>query len=402
MTFTFMFHRNFLILFFSQILSFTAAPITIFLSGIIGTNMIEDKSFSTLPTALMIVGTALGSIFASYIMSIKGRKFGFMLATIITSGSALFASYAVYENLFLIYCISNFLIGIGHAFVAQYRFAAAESVKRELVPTSISIILFASMIGALIGPNIASLTKNIIPNVIYSGSYVFLSILTITPFFFFMFYKNEKVISITNIANYDGRTYLKIFLQPKFIQAVVTSGLAYCIMSFLMTATPISMHIHNHISLGKTGFVIMFHILAMFLPSLITGNLIKKYGHNNIMYIGVFFLFVSILTNFIDQTLINYFIGLILLGLGWNFLFISGTSLLITSYKPEEKFRAQGMNDFIVFTTQAIGALSAGLLLSFFGWKLINLLCIPLLIIIFFTIFILNKRYELITKRLNL
>ena len=185
-----MFHRNFIILFFSQIFSFTAAPITIFLSGIISINMIEDKSFATMPAALMIVGTALGSIFASYIMSIKGRKFGFMLATIITSGSALIASYSVFENLFLIYCIANFLIGIGHAFVAQYRFAAAESVNREFVPTSISIILFASMIGALIAPNAATLTKNIIPGIMYSGSYIFLSILTIIPFFLFIFYKN--------------------------------------------------------------------------------------------------------------------------------------------------------------------------------------------------------------------
>ena len=113
-------------------------------------------------------------------------------------------------------------------------------------------------------------------------------------------------------------TYLEFFLQPKFIQAVVCSGLAYCTMSFLMTATPISMHIHNNISLGKTGFVIMFHILAMFLPSLITGNLIKKFGNNKIMYMGVLILLISIFFNFINQTFYNYFIGLILLGLGWN------------------------------------------------------------------------------------
>ena len=165
-----------------------------------------------------------------------------------------------------------------------------------------------------------------------------------------------------------------------------------------MTATPISMHIHNHISLGETGFVIMFHILAMFLPSLITGNLIKKFGYSKMIYAGVLFCVLTILFNFINQTFLNYFIGLILLGLGWNFLFISGTSLLITSYKSEEKFRAQGMNDFIVFTTQAIGALSAGLLLSIFGWRLINILCIPLLIIIFFTVFISNKKNKSIAK----
>jgi MFS family permease len=254
------------------------------------------------------------------------------------------------------------------------------------------------MIGALIGPNVATLTKDLIPSVIYSGSYIFLSILTIIPFFLFLFYSNEKLTTFYKTKSYNGRNYLDLFLQPKFIQAVVVSGLAYCTMSFLMTATPISMHVLNHISLEKTGFVIIFHILAMFLPSLITGNLIKKFGNNNIMYSGVVILFISILFNFYDQSFFNYLVGLILLGLGWNFLFIAGTSLLITSYEPEEKFRAQGMNDFIVFSTQALGALTAGLLLSFFGWKLINILCIPLLIIIILTIFISDKKQKSIIK----
>ena len=393
-----MFNKNLVILALSQIFSFTAAPITVFLSGIIGSNMIDEKSLATLPAALMIVGTALGSIFAAYLMSIKGRKFGFMLATIITSCSALIASYSVYENLFITYCMSNFFIGVGHAFVSQYRFAAAESVDREFIPTAISIILFASMIGALIGPNVATITKDIIPSMIYSGSYIFLSILTFIPFFLFIFYTDEKQISLNKKTNYIGRTYLQLFLQPKFIQAVVASGLAYCTMSFLMTATPISMHIHNNISLGKTSFVIIFHILAMFIPSLITGNLIKRFGINRIMYAGVTILFISIFFNFINQGFINYLIGLMLLGLGWNFLFIAGTSLLMTSYSPEEKFRAQGLNDFVVFSTQAIGALSAGFLLSFLGWKLINLLCIPLLIIILLTILFSENRHKSIEK----
>ena len=387
-----MFSKNLIVLSLCQIFSFTAAPITVFLSGIIGSIMISNKALATLPVALMIIGTAIGSIFASYIMSIVGRKLGFMFGTIITSVSALIASYSINENIFFIYCLSNFFIGIGHSFVAQYRFAAAESVKKEFAPTAISLVLFASMIGALIGPNVATFSKNLIPSSIYSGSYLLLSALTIIPFFLFLFYSNEKVISASKSKYYTGRTYLELFLQPRFIQAVVGSGLAYCVMSFLMTATPISMHIHNQISLGKTGIVIMFHILAMFLPSLITGTLIKKFGNNIIMHCGVIVLLISIFFNFIDQSFFNYFLGLILLGLGWNFLFISSTSLLLTSYNSNEKFRAQGLNDFFVFSTQAVGALSAGFLLSLFGWKFINLMCIPLLIIIVCTIIISENR----------
>ena len=393
-----MFNKNFKVIFFSQVFSFTAAPITVFLSGIISSTMINEKNLATLPAALMIIGTAIGSIIASYIMSIKGRKFGFMLASVISSFSALIASYSIYENLFILYCLSNFFIGIGHAFVAQYRFAAAESVKKEYAPTAISLILFASMIGALVGPNVATFTKDVIPSALYSGSYVFLSMLTIIPFFAFIFYSNEEIIIKDKTKYYNGRRYIELFLQPKFIQAVVASGLAYCTMSFLMTATPISMHIHQHISLSKTGFVIMLHILAMFVPSLITGNLIKKYGINNVMYSGVIILLMSIFFNFINQNFYNYLIALILLGLGWNFLFISGTALLMSSYRPEEKFRAQGLNDFIVFSTQALGALSAGLILNILGWQLINLICIPFLIIIILTIIISEHRQKSILK----
>ena len=203
--------------------------------------------------------------------------------------------------------MSNYLIGIGHAFVAQYRFAAAESVDKKYAPTAISYILFASMIGALIGPNVANLTKNLLTDVIYTGSYIFLSILTVIPFFLLLFYSNEKNNSVNSRQNYYGRTYIQLFLQPKFIQAVVASGFAYCTMSFLMTATPISMHIHNNISIGQTSIVIMFHILAMFMPSLITGSLIKKFGHNKIMYSGIVLLFFSIFFNFINQNFYNYF-----------------------------------------------------------------------------------------------
>ena len=194
---------------------------------------------------------------------------------------------------------------------------------------------------------------------------------------------------------------MELLFQPKFIQAVVASGLAYCIMSFLMTATPISMHMHNNISIGKTGIVIIFHLVGMFIPSLFTGSLIKRFGHNRIMYSGVIILFFSIIINFVDQNFYNYFFSLILLGLGWNFLFISGSSLLIISYRPEEKFRAQGLNDFMVFGTQAIGALSAGFFLNIFGWKLINLICIPLLIIIILTIYISENRIKSRKKNSN-
>ena len=145
------------------------------------------------------------------------------------------------------------------------------------------------------------------------------------------------------------------------------------------------MHLMEKISLSKTGFVIQLHIAAMFLPSLVTGNLIKRFGHSKIMYVGVLLFLVTIITSLFEQNYINYLVALIFLGLGWNFLFISGTSLLVLNYKEEERFRAQGFNDFIVFSVQATASLTAGIVLSFTSWKIMNILCIPFLIIIIFT-----------------
>jgi len=155
------------------------------------------------------------------------------------------------------------------------------------------------------------------------------------------------------------------------------------------------MHVMEKMSLDKTGLVLQFHVLFMFLPSLITAHLIKKFGHSNIMYIGVLFLVVTIILSLFKQTYANYMVALIFLGLGWNFLFISGTSLVVLTYKEEEKFKAQGINDLIVFTTMALASLSAGILLSLTSWKTMNLICIPFLALIVFS----TLRADLISKK---
>ena len=155
-------------------------------------------------------------------------------------------------------------------------------------------------------------------------------------------------------------------------------------MSFLMTATPISMHINDNMSLNSTSFVIQLHIISMFLPALVTGNLIKNLDTAKLC-IGVLFFIITIFLSYLDQTVTNYLFSLIFLGLGWNFLFISGTSLLVLNYREEERFRAQGFNDFIVFSIQVIMCLTAGVVLSYTSWKTMNMLCIPFLIIIIFT-----------------
>ena len=378
-------NKNLWLLILSQIFAFTAAPVTVFLSGIIGSQFSPIKSLATLPMALSIVGIAIFAFFAAKIMSIIGRRAGFILASVGSSLAALMASYSIIIESFLLFNLGCFLLGAGVAFSHQYRFAAVETVSKDMAPRAISIILLAGIGSAFIGPNLANISKEIISDHLYAGSYVALAILTLSSTIFLLFYEDNHRPS--NFVKKNTRSYFELIGQPRFLQALIASSFAYAVMSFLMTATPISMHVMEKISLAKTGLVIQLHIAAMFLPSLITGNLIKKFGHSKIMYSGVLLFSITILTSLFEQNFINYLIALIFLGFGWNFLFISGTSLLVLSYKEEEKFKAQGFNDLIVYTVQAIASLSAGIFISLTSWKTMNLVCIIFLIIIVISTF---------------
>ncbi len=373
-------NKNLLLLILSQIFAFTAAPVTVFLSGIIGSKFSPIKSLATLPMALSVVGIAFFAFFAAKLMSIIGRKLGFIYASIGTSLASVLTAYSVIIESFVLYNLGCFLIGGGIAFSHQYRFAAVEVVDKDYAPKAISIILLAGIGSAFIGPNIANISKEFISNHIYAGSYLALAALSISSIIFLFFFQESKKTS--NNQYKTGRSFFELMSQPRFLQALVASAFAYAVMTFLMTATPISMHLMEKISLSKTGFVIQLHIAAMFLPSLVTGNLVKRFGHSKIMYTGVLLFLVTIIISLFEQNFINYLIALIFLGLGWNFLFISGTSLLVLCYREEEKFRAQGYNDLIVYTIQAAASLSAGIFLSLTSWKTMNLICLIFLIII--------------------
>ena len=373
-------NKNLWLLILSQIFAFTAAPVTVFLSGIIGSQFSPIKSLATLPMALSIVGVAIFAIFAAKLMSIIGRRAGFIFASVGSSLAALMAAYSIIIESFLLFNLGCFLLGAGVAFSHQYRFAAVETVSKDMAPKAISIILLAGIGSAFIGPNLANISKEIIPEHLYAGSYIALAILTLSSTIFLLFYKDNH--KPNNFVKKDTRSYFELISQPRFLQALIASAFAYAVMSFLMTATPISMHVMEKISLSKTGLVIQLHIAAMFLPSLITGNLIKKFGHSKIMYAGVVLFSITILTSLFEQNFVNYLTALVFLGFGWNFLFISGTSLLVLTYKEDEKFKAQGFNDLIVYSIQAVASLSAGIFLNLTNWKTMNLICIIFLIII--------------------
>ena len=379
-------NRNLSLLISSQVFGFTAANVTVFLSGIIGSQLSTIKSLATFPPSIYVVGIAISTIFAAKVMSIIGRRLGFVLASIGSSLACLLAAYSIFINSFIIFSFSCFLLGTGMAFIHQYRFAAAETVEKDKAPKAVSMLLLAGIVSAFIGITLANKTKDLISDHVYVGSYIALACLTIMPAIFLSFYKNSKITNKNNSTYSNVRTYKEFVSDPKFLQAMVAATFGYVVMAFLMTATPISMHYFHKLSVDKVGLVIQFHVLGMFLPSLFTGNLIKRFGFSNIMYLGVFFYALTISLSLFEPTFINYFASLLFLGIGWNFLYISGTSLLVTTYNEQEKFKAQGFNDLIVFSATAIGSLSAGILISLLSWKIVNFMCIPFLIIILFVI----------------
>ncbi len=386
-------NKNLWLLTLSQIFSFTAAPVTVFLSGIIGSQISPVKSLATLPMSISVVGIAIGAIVATKVMSAIGRKYGFIFASLGNSSVSILAAYSIFNQNFFLFCFANFFIGIGMAFTHQYRFAAAESVEKNMAPKAISIILFGGIISAFLGPSLANYSKDLISENLYVGSYLALALLTFIPAILFLFYESKSKIK-TNLK-YKGRSYLQIISQPKFLQAVTASAFGYAIMTFLMTATPISMHVMENMSLSKTSIVIQFHVASMFLPSLLTGHLIKKFGHSIVIYAGLFLYSITLITSFFEQSFFNYMFALIFLGLGWNFLFISGTSLLVLTYKEEEKYKVQGLNDFIVYSVHAVGSLSAGIFIALTNWKIMNIICIPFIILIILA----SIRADLLSKK---
>jgi MFS family permease len=384
-----MYNKNFIVICISSTIAAFPPMAVVLLGGIITSQIMMKDSLATVPMTLMIIGIAIGAPIASRFMSIWGRQKGFLFSSLLSCLALTLCSIAIFLENFYVFALGNFLIGSSQAFIHQYRFAASESVTKEFIPRSISIILLLGIVSALLSSNFAEYFKDFFPNNLFLGSYIFLSFTAIIPFFVLLFYEETK--TSNNQSKFQIETIFKLLKNIKIIQSIVSAGLGYFTMAIIMTATPLHMHLVNKFTLFETSIVIQLHVIGMFLPSLFSGDLIKRFGNTNIIYVGVVILFLSILTNTFFEFYYSYMLGLILLGIGWNFLFVSGSSLLVVSYKEKDKFTAQGLNDFIVFSTQGIGSLSAGFLLYFSNWTVINLLCVPLLIIVLVVSFISSR-----------
>jgi MFS family permease len=382
--------RNIPILSASQALAGAGPTMVLLLGGIIGTTIAPAPSLATLPISLLIVGVALFSIPASMIMRKVGRKRGFMGAALVASLAALLAAYAISISDFFLFCLATLFIGSNGAFVQQYRFAASESVQSNYAARAVSVVLFGGILAGFLGPEVARLTQDILPAGLYTGSFVALALIYALVIIIVGFM--DKIIPGEAEIIGEERPLKAIVVQPTYMVAVLAGVVSYGVMSFIMTATPVQLHQLDGYSLDATAFVIQSHILAMYMPSLFTGFLLERLGLLRVMLAGVLSLVASVLLSLTVHEYMGYWGALVLLGLGWNFLFVGGTVLLTRSYLPPERFKAQAINDFTVFGTQALASLSAGTVLYLANWYVLNLIILPLLFMTFVAILLLRRQ----------
>ncbi len=384
-------NKNVFLLVACQSLMVTNNALLLTASALVGMILAENVSLATLPLALQFLATMLASIPASLIMQRFGRRFGFMLGSIIGLSGAIIATNAIFQTDFWSFCLGTMLIGLFNGFGNYYRFAAVEVVNENLKSRAISYVMAGGIVAAIFGPNIASWTHDSITGVEFAGSYIVICSLYILSFIILSFVQIPRI-RAQKQSGKEARPLAVVFRQPAYIVALISGMFAYAVMSLVMTATPLSMSHHHNLS--DTAFVIQWHVLGMFAPSFFTGKLISRYGIINIMLTGVALLMLAVAVNLLGVSLWHYWFALFALGIGWNFLFIGATDLLTYTYNESEKAKAQALNDFSVFGTVALAALSAGYLQHNFGWQIVNLGVIPLIVSILIVLLWIKLKHQ--------
>ena len=372
--------NNVYLLFTSQALFQTASILVITLSGVVGLQMAPDKNLATLPLAMITVGTAGMMIPASLIIRKLGQRNAFMIGTLIGVLSGLVSWYGIIQNSFWLFSVGNMLIGAYQGFSQYYRFAAADAVPDYAKSKAISFVIAGGVVAAFAGPNLARFTQHL-GAVPYAYSYFSIILLSVVALGVVSFLKLQRTSAVqTKEAVKKGRPLKEIIKNKDTILAILASSTAFAVMGMSMTVTPIAMHSVGHSS-DSSATVIQWHVLGMFLPSFFTGMLIQKFGVYRIIISGLAILFLYIIIALMGTGFAHFVSALFIVGLGWNFLFIGGSSLLTKVYRPEEKEKTQAFHDFTVFAVISIASFFAGSLFNYWGWNGVNIVLIPMLII---------------------
>jgi len=384
-------YKNVGVLFGSQAMFMTNQVVLITLSGLVGQMLASDKSLATLPVSTVVVATALTTIPASMLMKRVGRRAGFMLGSLIGLMGVALSVYAIWIEAFWLFVSATFIMGINGGFSQYYRFAAADVASPEFRSRAISLVISGGIAAAVIAPTIVRQTNDLLP-IPFIGSYIALFGVGLVTLFLLSFLSIPKP-TVAEMHS-SGRPLPHITGTPAFIVAALAGTIGYAVMSLIMTATPLAMQ-GCGFGVSDSSFVIQWHVMAMFVPSLFTGSLIHRFGVLNIIFIGLVLLFacVALAVNGID--LFNFTAALIALGLGWNFTFVGASTLLTETYQPAERAKVQATNDFLVFGTVAAASLSSGALLYAYDWNMVNFFALPFLTVSMMTVI----WYAIIRKR---
>lgn len=371
-------HRNVGMLAACQALLFTNNSTLIAINGLAGLALAPNASLATLPVTCWVLGGALATMSASQYMKKVGRQAGLMRGTAIGIVGALICATAVWQASFWLLCFGALVFGGFNAFGQYYRFVAAEVAPPNFRATAVSLVLAGGLVGGVLGPTTSRFTVDLIgPR--FTGAYLALIVFILVTMAILSRIRVPELSAAEQAAR--GRPLSEIAKQPKYVVAVLAGAISYGVMNFLMTSTPIAMGVCGH-PYGDAAFVISSHVVAMFAPSFVTGPLIKRLGVIQVMLAGAALNIVSIAIALSGVAVANFWGSLVILGVGWNFLYIGATTLLTESYRPEERAKAQGANEFAIFAMMALSSFFSGMIVTHAGWDKVNYAASPLIAVV--------------------
>jgi MFS family permease len=363
-------NRKLLLLTLCQGLFLTNNVTFIAINGLVGLALAPFGWLATLPVTAYVVGAALSTALVARSQRHLGRKRSFQIGLVVAAISAGICAWAAASQQFWMLVTATFVAGYYSANASLYRFAAPELVAPSYKEKAISFVLAGGIVGAVVGPNLANATRGLFPTP-FVGAYVALIAVALLSFLIMTFIDFPRHEAPAPGA-VSGRPLQIIARQPVFFVAVAGASLGYAVMNLLMAATPLAMQMHEH-PFSNIAIVLEWHVLGMFVPSFFTGHLIKRFGVLPVMATGVALMLACVAIALSGVALMQFTLALLLLGAGWNFLYIGGSTLLTEAYQPEEKNKTQGAMDFCVFTSVAISSFASGVLVTTQGWTWINL-----------------------------
>jgi predicted MFS family arabinose efflux permease len=365
-------HRQVLVLAVAQALFQTASIVVMTVGGLAGATIAPDPQLATAPIAAMFLGTAVMTAPASLLMGCIGRRAGFIIGAIAGALGGLIGAGGIVLGSLVVVSLGTFLVGVHQAFAQFYRFAAAEVADAAFRPRAIALVLAGGVVAALAGPELARLGGPMVDPP-FAGSFLLLALVAVAAL---PVLRGLAPGRLPAAAEAGGRPLLRIVTRPTYLVALCGAASGYGVMILAMTATPLAM-VHHHHGLDDAARVIQAHVLGMFLPSFVTGTLIARFGVLQVMLVGVLVLAGHVAMTLTGTGFGSFLGALILLGVGWNFLYIGGTTLLTEAYSPAERAGAQAANDLAIFAVGLAASLAAGALLERLGWQVLNATLLP-------------------------